>query len=178
MAHQAQQAFCQRVRDRFPESFRRKWILDVGSLNINGDNRYLFEECVYVGIDVGNGPNVDIVSPLHKWAAPEDSFDTIISTECFEHDRHYPETLKAIVSLLKSGGLFLFTCASGDRKEHGTERTETGSSPLTCAIEGWENYYKNLFAKDVREVLDVEKIFSNHGFEETHEDLYFWGVKR
>jgi len=178
MAHQAQQIFCQRVKARFPERFCRKWVLDIGSLNINGDNRYLFEECVYLGIDVGRGPNVDIVSPLHQWDAPDESFDTIISTECFEHDRHYADTLRAAARLLKHGGLFLFTCASGDRKEHGTQRSDTYSSPLTCAIEGWENYYKNLFAKDVCEVLDMQEVFVSHEFEETHEDLYFWGVKR
>lgn len=175
--HDAQKAFCLRVQARFPEKFREVLVLDVGSLDVNGNNRYLFEGCTYVGIDVGDGPNVDVVSPLHQWIS-SGGFDTIISTECLEHDRHWPETLKAAVRLLKSHGLFLFTCASGDRKEHGTVRTDTYSSPLTCAISGWENYYRNLFEKDVREALDVEEIFSAHEFDGNHEDLYFWGVKR
>jgi SAM-dependent methyltransferase len=166
------------VKEQFPEKFQGVRVLDVGSLDVNGNNRYLFEGCVYVGIDVGEGPNVDVVSPLHKWTECEMSFDTIISTECLEHDQYWPETLKAAARLLKSGGLLLFTCASGDRKEHGTVRTDTYSSPLTCAIPGWESYYRNLFAADVYAALNVSEIFAAHGFEETHEDLYFWGMKK
>jgi SAM-dependent methyltransferase len=175
--HEAQKNFCLRVKERFSEKFRGVRVLDVGSLDVNGNNRYLFEDCFYVGIDVGEGPNVDVVSPLHAWHAVG-GFDTIISTECLEHDMYWHETLKAAVRLLKSNGLLLFTCASGDRKEHGTLRTDTYSSPLTCAIRGWENYYRNLYAEDVRTAIDVEDIFSSHQFEQTHEDLYFWGVKK
>lgn len=175
--HDAQRSFCLRVKDRFPEKFCGVRVLDVGSLDVNGNNRYLFEGCTYVGIDVGEGPNVDVVSPLHLWPSV-DRFDTIISTECLEHDQYWPETLKKAVELLKSGGLFLFTCASGDRKEHGTLRTDTYSSPLTCAIQGWENYYRNLSAADVRSMMDVRGIFESYWFEETREDLYFWGLKK
>jgi hypothetical protein len=46
MAHQAQQDFCNSVRQLFPDHFRGKTVLDVGSLDINGNNRYLFTDCV------------------------------------------------------------------------------------------------------------------------------------
>jgi len=47
--------------------------------------------------------------------------------------------------------------------------------------EDWDNnYYKNLEEKDIRAVLDIEKIFSNFSFEVelNHCDLYFWGIKK
>ncbi len=38
MAHGQQQQFMQNVRDRFPEKFSGVRVLDVGSLDINGNN--------------------------------------------------------------------------------------------------------------------------------------------
>jgi hypothetical protein len=61
-----------------------------------------------------------------------------------------------------------------------TEQEEhlTSDAPL---LEGeWSDYYKNLTEEDVREVLDVEKLFSEFKFiyEPSHKDLYFWGIKK
>ncbi len=78
---------------------RRQRVLDVGALDLNGNNKILFEGCAYTGIDIGEGPNVDVVSVAHEYPAPSESFDVIISTECLEHDRHYPETLRNIVRM-------------------------------------------------------------------------------
>jgi cyclopropane fatty-acyl-phospholipid synthase-like methyltransferase len=51
------------------------------------------------------------------------TFDTIISSECFEHDPEYKESFIKIYNMLKPDGLFCFTCASTGRNEHGTRRT-------------------------------------------------------
>jgi hypothetical protein len=85
VAHFEQQQFCRRILEKYPEHFRNKRVLDIGSLDINGNNRFLFTDCEYTGLDVGEGPNVDIVSVGHLYDAPDESFDTIISTEVFEH---------------------------------------------------------------------------------------------
>ena len=180
MAHPQQIEFCKSVKDRFPDFFRRKIVLDAGSLDINGNNRYLFEDCDYCGLDVGEGPNVDIVCKIHEYSVLDESYDVIISTECFEHDMYYPDSLKNIVRILKSGGMFLFTCATIGRAEHGTNSTTTVDSPLLAAYGDWSDYYKNLTEEDIRECLDIESIFSEFEFQinkESH-DLYFWGIKR
>ena len=36
MAHQQQQNFCLSVKNNFPKFFQNKWVLDIGSLDING----------------------------------------------------------------------------------------------------------------------------------------------
>jgi hypothetical protein len=51
----------------FLQYFIDKCVLDVGSLDINGNNRYLFDNCEYTGLDIGEGPNVDIVMPIHEY---------------------------------------------------------------------------------------------------------------
>lgn len=178
MAHKEQREFCQSVKNKLPEYFTNKTILDVGSLDVNGNNRWMFDSPIsYTGIDIGEGHNVDMVSKGHEFNAPDETYDVIISTECFEHDMFYPLTLKNIVRMLSTNGLFLFTCATTGRPEHGTITHDIGSAPLLK--EEWANYYKNLTEKDVRDVLDIEKIFRRFNFStnETSKDLYFWGIK-
>lgn len=178
MAHPEQIVFCQSVLARHPERFVNKRVLDVGSLDINGNNRYLFTGGAYTGIDVGPGRNVDIVCKGHEFAAEDASYDVIVSTECFEHDMFYPETLRNILRMLKPEGLFLFTCATTGRPEHGTRRSEPSSAPLLSGE--WSDYYKNLTEADIREVLDVDACFSEYAFSvnERSKDLYFYGIKR
>ena len=186
--HEEQVDFCRSVKDQHPEFFIDKKVLDIGSLDINGNNRYLFQNCEYIGVDVGEGKNVDVITPGHLYDASDESFDVIISTECFEHDMYYEKTWKNIVRMLKSKGIFLFTCAAPGREEHGTLRTRPQDSPLTSSIGEWSNYYKNISERDLRRVLELDEIFGNYFVDEHHEikvapfrainDLYFWGIKR
>ena len=100
----------------FPEYFANKNVLDVGSGDINGNNKCLFENCTYQGNDVIEALNVTIVSRTKDLPFPNESFDTIISTEC-SHDPEYKDSLLKIYDLLKPDGLFIFTCSSTGRKE-------------------------------------------------------------
>jgi autotransporter strand-loop-strand O-heptosyltransferase len=185
MAHKEQREFCKSVKDKFPEYFKNKKVLDIGSLNINGCNRDLFENCDYTGIDVGEGPNVDIVSVGHIFNAPDETFDVIISTEVFEHDMFYVKTIENVMRMLKPDGLFLFTCAAPGRPEHGTRRKGEDCAPLLKQIsEDWADYYKNLTPEDFREIPNFNDTFVNEYFEvkdtdiEIPSDLYFYGFKK
>lgn len=180
MAHQEQKDFFLGVKAQFPERFDNCRVLDVGSLDINGNNRHLFTNYTYTGVDVGPGPNVDVVSSGHEYQS-EELYDIVISSECFEHDRHYPQTLNNCAKLTKPGGMFTFTCASTGRHEHGTLRTSPGDAPLLSGVDlEWANYYRNLTEADVRGVLDVDGIFETYYFEYNPRcfDLYFWGIKK
>ena len=179
MSHAEQIEYCKKIKRKFPEWFKNKVVVDIGSLDINGNNRYLFDNCIYVGVDVGQGNNVDIVSKGHELNFPDDSIDVIISTECFEHDMYYKKTLNNIYRMLKPGGFFLFTCATTGRAEHGTKRTTPEDAILLQDIDNWSDYYKNLTEKNIREVFDLEKQFSSHKFEvnEQNHDLNFYGFK-
>ena len=178
MAHSAQYEYVSRVRDKFPDRFKNCKVVDCGSCDINGNNRWAFEDFKYLGIDVGSGPNVDIVSPIHKVRLKEPA-DVAISTECLEHDMHYKESIQNMYDMIKPGGLLLITCATTGRGEHGTLRTSPGCSN-TSQVEGeWSNYYKNLTEEDFRECLDFDESFSEYEFEVNAAacDIYFWGIK-
>ena len=184
MAHKAQQDFFELVKNKFPEYFTDVKVLDIGSLDINGNTRHFLKQpYYYTGLDLDKGPNVDVVCPAHLYDCGY-QFDLIMSGECFEHDMFYPKSLKNLIRLLRPGGLFLFTCASTDRPEHGTLRTSPENAPFSEKYgEEWCNYYKNLTEKDIRDVVDVEDTFSSFYFQESFSgyignDLYFWGVKK
>ncbi|NIF80751.1 DUF4915 domain-containing protein [Paraburkholderia sp. Cy-641] len=180
MAHQNQVDFCESVKARFPDFFSNALVLDIGSLDLNGNNKYLFDGCRYLGLDLMPGDNVDIVGKGHELALPDATFDTIISTECFEHDRFYEKTLNNAIRMLKPGGMFIFTCATTGRPEHGTARTTPHDAPFIQMMGDWADYYKNLTEEDVRTVLDLDKIFSFYEFSVNHQthDLYFAGLKK
>jgi SAM-dependent methyltransferase len=197
MAHSTQQDFIVYVKNKFPNLFENVKVLEVGSLDINGSMRSMFSECEYIGIDVGEGKGVDIVCQGQEYDAPDETFDVCASGECFEHNPYWAETFANMVRMCKSGGLVFFTCATTGRKEHGTSRSDSYSSPLTVNI-GWE-YYRNLDEEDFRESFKepFDEIFSEYEFHSTVdydtptefiknmrsyanpcEDIYFWGIKK
>jgi SAM-dependent methyltransferase len=168
------------VKSQLPEFFVNKSVLDVGSGDINGNNRVLFDNCSYEGNDVFQANNVTVLSKTSALPFTENTFDTIISTECFEHDPEYSASFQKIVSMLKPGGLFLFTCASTGRPEHGTRRTSPNDSYGTIGnVEGWTDYYKNLTFEDFKTSIDIN-VFSQyaHYYNSKSKDLYFWGIKQ
>jgi SAM-dependent methyltransferase len=179
--HQQARDFSLFVKNILLDYFINKRVLDVGSGDINGNNRFLFENCEYNGNDVIEAPNVTLVSKTKDLPFEDNTFDTIISTECFEHDPEYKESILKIYNMLKPGGLFCFTCASTDRSEHGTRRTTPYDSYGTIGnLEDMTDYYKNLTEIDLNEVLALNNLFSVWDTYYNYEgkDLYFIGIKK
>lgn len=180
MSHPEQRAFCESIKKKFPEFFVETFVLDIGSLDINGNNRSIFTRPLYIGIDVAVGRNVDVVSPGGDLGLPDETFDVIISTECLEHDLHYDKTLQNACRLLKAGGLLMITCATTGRPEHGTRRTTPQDAPLLQDMAVWSDYYKNLTETDFRAAIPLDEVFEKYDFsvnDRTH-DLYFYGIKK
>jgi SAM-dependent methyltransferase len=169
------------VKQILSDFFINKLVLDVGAGDINGNNRFLFENCEYHGNDVIQANNVTIVSKTKDLPFEDNTFDTIISTECFEHDPEYKESFIKIYNMLKPDGLFCFTCASINRGEHGTRRTSPGCSYGTIGnLEDMSDYYKNLTEIDLNEVLPLNNLFSVYDtyYNSYSADLYFVGIKK
>jgi SAM-dependent methyltransferase len=169
------------VKELFPEFFNQQLkILDVGSGDINGNNRFLFcSEIEYHGNDVCAAKNVTIVSKTKDLPFKEETFDVIVSTECFEHDPEYEQSFQKIVKMLKPSGLFFFTCASTGRAEHGTMRSHPNCSFGTISKQAdMQDYYKNLTIEDVGKAIDLSVFKTKAAFFNTiSHDLYFYGIK-
>jgi len=84
-------------------------ILDVGSCDVNGSYKQLFQgrDIQYIGLDIVTGPNVDIVmdSPYSWDVLKDEEFDYIISGQAFEHIEYPWLTIKEIYKKLKKGGV-------------------------------------------------------------------------
>lgn len=178
MSHQQQHEFIDLVKSHYPDSFKNKTVLEFGSHNINGSVRRHFQDCAYIGVDAGPGRDVDIISIAHEYDLPDQTFDTVISCEMFEHDPHWEKSFNNMVRLCKTNGLVLFSCATTGRAKHGTLYCEPHSSPNTVDL-GWE-YYRNLTEKDFREQFDFDNLFETYQFSVNKfvYDLYFFGVKK
>lgn len=172
MSHKEQVDFFTKIYNQNKEQFDDKKIIEIGSLIINGSLREIFRNAKeYVGVDLANGPGVDVISKGHEISFNDDYFDIALSAECFEHDKYWDLTFQKMIDVTKSGGWIIFSCATDGRPEHGTSKTDAGSSPFT------QDYYKNLTEHDFRNKFDFSEIFEEFEFigERNHHDLYFWG---
>ena len=177
MAHAEQQQFVRSVKASFPSFFKGGRIVEIGSLDINGTVRVFFEEpAKYIGVDLGPGRGVDVVCEGQNYDGATSGFDVAISVECFEHNPYWKETFLNMFRMVRDEGLVVMTCATTGRPEHGTSRSDAGSSPLTVG-KGWE-YYKNLTEEDFHSEFELSSMFSDYCFSvnTTSHDLYFWGL--
>lgn len=179
MAHPQQKEFVQYVKDKHPDFFKDKNVLEIGSYNINGTMRDFFTNCNYVGVDVMEGHSVDVVCKGHEYDGEDENFNTVLSCECFEHDPYWIQTFANMYRMLESGGLLFFTCASTGRPEHGTLK-ERPQDSLASGIQEMANYYGNLTENDFRLTFPIEDLFSEFEFKvnDFSCDLYFYGIKK
>ena len=84
-------------------------IYDLGSLDVNGSYRPLFDEVAwqYRGMDMSPGKNVDMVlkNPYHWSEVKSNTVDVIISGQAFEHMDYFWVTMLEVARVLKVGGL-------------------------------------------------------------------------
>jgi hypothetical protein len=96
-------------------------VLDVGSMNVNGTYRTLFEQpgWSYTGLDLEPGPGVDLVlTSTHDWrSVPSDSYDIVITGQAFEHMEFPWITVLHVTRALAPGGLLCLIVPSGG-EEH------------------------------------------------------------
>jgi hypothetical protein len=151
------------VHSQLEKSGPRKRVLEIGARDVNGSVRRLFIGSEYVGLDVADGPGVDVVSfPKEYIASHKGEFDTVVCVETLEHDPCPGTTIRAARSaLVDDGGLFIVTTASVGRKPH----SGVDGGPLR---EG--EHYENIKAEDLHWWL-------YSAFGEGHFEIEEWGVR-
>lgn len=108
-------------------------VLEIGSLDINGSVRPIFKpfQASYTGIDMQEGPGVDLVVDAAKFINFE-SYDVIVCAEVFEHTPYWPQILQNSYNNLRPGGVFIATMAGEGRHPH----SAIDENP----IRDWEHY--------------------------------------
>ncbi len=177
MAHPLQLQFVKSITTSLTDNFQSRKVLEVGAYDVNGSVRQFFPNADYLGVDLIEGPGVDLICEGDKIPHKDSIYDISISCECFEHNPAWAETLTNMYRMTKTGGIVIFTCATTGRAEHGTTRTSPESSPGTQALR-WD-YYKNLTEEDINKAFNLKSLFGDHFFLVNHIscDLYFFGIK-
>tara|TARA_B100000035_G_scaffold306759_1_gene309176 strand:+ start:867 stop:1610 length:744 start_codon:yes stop_codon:yes gene_type:complete len=106
---------------KFEQDLAQENVLDVGSYDVNGSYRNIFEsiKAKYKGLDMENGPNVDIVpKSTYNWREiSDDTYKAVISGQAIEHIEFFWLTMEEIVRITKEHGLICIIAPNGF-KEH------------------------------------------------------------
>ena len=90
-------------------------IADVGSADINGSYRQIFDllECEYTGIDIeaGHGVSVVLESP-YSFPISDNEYDIVFSGQTFEHAGHFWKTFSEMCRITKPEGLIIVIAPS------------------------------------------------------------------
>lgn len=131
---------------------RRLAILDVGSMDVNGSYRTLFDDPLwsYTGMDAAAGPGVDIVlTRPYDWSGLRaNSFDVVVSGQAFEHVEFPWVSMLEVARVLKPGGLACLIVPSGGYEHR---------YPLDC----WRYYPDGIAALARWADLDVVSATTN-----------------
>lgn len=154
------------------ENFLKKYgikgrtVLEVGSMDINGSFKKIVEDMgmKYVGIDIEDGPNVDVVlsDPYHWYEIKSHEYDIIISSSTFEHIEFPWCTMVQIRRVMKIGALCCITVPS---------RGPEHKFPVDC----WRIYPDGMkaLAKWVNlSVCDIDVYWDKTGFNDNSDK---WG---
>lgn len=80
-------------------------VLDVGSCDVNGSYRPLFNDHRYTGLDLAPGKGVDMVGQLYRYPVTDNAFDVVVSGQCIEHVKDLHRWVKEIARVLAPFGM-------------------------------------------------------------------------
>lgn len=109
-----------RFAERYLDPTRYQFILDVGSFDVNGSLREVFNQPLwqYVGMDKDGTPenNVDVLlNEDGTFPFPDDTFDALTSSSCLEHDATFWRTFQEMIRVIRPGGLIYIMVPSQGR---------------------------------------------------------------
>jgi SAM-dependent methyltransferase len=110
--HQGAYRIMERFAGKYLSKDNRLKILDVGSFDVNGTYRPIFDnpEWEYVGLDIVPGSNVDIISKTpYDFGIQKETYDVVVSGSTMEHVEAVWVWVKQLAFVLKQGGMLCVT---------------------------------------------------------------------
>lgn len=143
-------------------------VVEVGSRDINGTIRNLVSADTYVGIDLEDGPGVDVVGDCRLWEPPWKA-SLVICAEVLEHSPWPAQVVEACVYYLRPGGRLIVTCAGPGRAPHSGH--DGGPD-----VEG--EHYANIDPADLEKWLTDDLEAVKVEYKAIPCDVYATGIKR
>lgn len=99
---------------------KHKEVLEVGSLDVNGNPRELFKEAGYLGIDIKGGKGVDTIHDARAvhYRYGQESFDAVLCFNVLEHIPDFWQALRSMGRVLEKGGYFYISVPHIGHSEH------------------------------------------------------------
>jgi SAM-dependent methyltransferase len=119
--------------------------VEFGARDINGSIQPLFPNARWTGVDIADGPRVDVVADASTYRHPT-PVDLIVCCEVFEHTPVWREIISNAARLLVPGGVAIFTCAGRGRPTHSAVDGE--------ALRPGE-YYANVSEEEMERVMEL-----------------------
>lgn len=86
--------------------------IEVGSYDVNGNLRDILSHTEHIGVDMQDGPGVDVVANGNDLPFADNEFDVAVCVETLEHDRYFWRTISELNRVTKSGGVVILTAPS------------------------------------------------------------------
>lgn len=105
------------VKNMHEKEIKGKRVLEIGARDCTNSLRLVaqaFHPSEYVGVDMQNGPGVDIVCDAENLTEKlgKEAFDVVISTGTLEHVRNWKKVVSNIKNVCRPGGIILITAPS------------------------------------------------------------------
>lgn len=159
--HSGNHQWLETVKNRYPDSFTRADVLEIGAYNINGTARDHFKDCKsYVGVDIAAGPCVDIVSDARKTSFKVGQFDTLVYLSVFEHDQNWAAGFDHNLQWVRDGGLIV-TCwgAEGNLRHDPEPWAIVSVSQFMNELRYWPISIEDAFFEAMRHTNDAAGCF-------------------
>jgi predicted SAM-dependent methyltransferase len=141
-------------------------VLEVGSLDVNGNIRNLFSGA-YVGLDMRDGNNVDVVCNGHDLVKQfgKEQFDLVICIDTLEHDDAFWVTVEQMKKVLRKGGWLILGVPSRrcPLHEHPSDYWRFMSHGMEVMLDGLVDTY-----------VEVQR---DAGESEAEDEIYGYGRK-
>lgn len=146
-------------------------VLDVGSLDVNGNIKNFFTDrgYKYLGCDMRKGKNVDVVVNGHdlKKRFKRNSFDMVVCFDTLEHDDRFWLTVANMRYVLKPGGWLILGAPSNRHPRH---------NHPSDYYRFFETSFKEVFFDGYEEVYAEFQCYSDNG-ENNPDQIYGYARK-
>jgi len=118
------------------------FVVELGSRDVNGSVRHLFDTDQYIGVDWVPGPGVDVVADAEHYT-PDAAPDVVICAETLEHAPNAAAICAQALRVLAPGGVFIMTAAGEGRLPHSAidggplRQGEFYHNVTAAELEGW-----------------------------------------